>query len=230
MIRCAVWLALLIVSLPVYAQRIEPPPSDPTHYLSIFTSSNWADNPQEKALIDSLRVEPMSLLKSRTNFKHYTPADPVYAAGRFSTITQDQFPVVIMGDANGGYFYKASRDTLPSDGRVLFEEMKEAYLRDKALKTPPVVPLNFINDDSPSYPQPDVNRDPVFPNAPWNIDSQVDQTLEGIFGGDTPVRDSLGYGVMLAVIALVCVFGFGLLVVGVVLFSLVVWAIRAFVK
>lgn len=240
MIRYLTLVLLLLLPSGVLAQRVDPPPASETNrpYLTIFTNSNWAQIPQERALIESFGVEPMAGLKARTNFKHYTPADPVYASGRFKNIPQSDFPVVILGNPDGGYFYKASKDTLPSTGQALFEAMRTAYRRDRSLTGPAIVPLLPVNDVSQDCPDgycpvpntPDANRDPVFPNAPWNVDTDEDQSLEGFFGGDTPVRDSLGYATIIGVSLLVAIMGMGVLIVGAIVLGLVIWGFRAFSK
>lgn len=187
--RNLVFIVLALCAVPAFAQRVEPPPQDQSKwYLTIFTHSDWASRPQEKLLIDSFRSGPMAELKEKAHFKHYTELDPVYRSGRFEDIPESSFPVITLGRADGGYVFKASKDTMPVPGQALFDAMKDAYQRDKEIPD-----LNQpISQDSLS-PDTSINRDPWLPNAPWNAGRQVDQAMEGIFGGDTPVRDSLGY-------------------------------------
>ena len=236
-------LLLLFSTATAVAQRIDPPPQEQKkQYLSVFTHSDWDQRSQERALIESLSRPPMSDLIGKVHLKHYTERDPVFAAGRFPTITMDDFPVVIFSDSRGGYVFKASKLTLPTPGQPLYNAIKEAFQRDRALAQtePPEIPLppvseetgessELAEEDCPDGycpPAPDFNRDPVFPNAPWNQGDQDLDSMEFLFGGDTPVRDSLGYvawifGSIVALVFLSIVFFF------VVSFAaLVIWALR----
>jgi hypothetical protein len=237
-------LLLLFSTATALAQRVDPPPQEQAkQYLTVFTHSDWAQRSQERALIESLNRSPMKELVAKVHLVHYTEKDPVFASGRFPTITMDDFPVVIFGDSRGGYVFKASKLTLPTPGQPLYDAIKEAYKRDQALaQTEPVIPIpsplpagedagstELVADDcDDGYcpPSPDFNRDPVFPNAPWNQGDQDYDSMEFLFGGDTPIRDSLGYvawifGAIVALIFMSIVFFF------VVSFAaLVIWALR----
>lgn len=242
--RIACVLLLLFSASAAVAQRVDPPPTEQGKwYISVFTHSDWEQRPQEKALLESFAREPLAGLKKGVHYKHYTELEPVYASGRFPMIPVSDFPVVILSDSRGGYIYKASKNTMPTPGEPLFMAMREAYQRDKAIPAEPVVPIpeaasaqdstsDLQQDDIAPYvpPSPDFNRDPVFPNAPWNQDEAADDPMEFFFGGDTPIRDSLGYAAWIAGAVLAMFFLSVLFIGGIVVVGFAVVAIRAFVK
>lgn len=244
--RVACVLLLLFSPVATLAQRVDPPPQEQGKwYVSVFTHSDWEQRSQERALLESFGREPLAELKKNVHFKHYTEKEPVYASGRFPTIPVSDFPVVILSDARGGYIYKASKNTMPTPGQPLFMAMKEAYQRDKALPQDSAVPIpeaSSVSDleeedfapysqQTPDFgPSPDFNRDPVFPNAPWNRDEDANPAIEFLFGGNTPIRDSLGYAAWIAGAVLAMFFLSIIFIGGIVVVGFAVVAIRAFTK
>jgi hypothetical protein len=195
----ALLCVLLLVSFgsTCIAQRVDPPQDSQRYYLTVFTSDNWKNNAIESRLMRNLDEEPLAKLKRNCHFNHYTTSNPVYVAGRFWNIKTSDFPVIVVSKPNGGYFYKASNTNIPSTAQAIFDEAKAAFSRDKeAQAEDPVIvddPALLAQDcpDGMVCPTPEENsgRRPLFPNAPWNNTGM--DTIEGIFGGGSPIRDSL---------------------------------------
>jgi len=209
-------LLLLSTGAVGYAQRVDPPPQDGSrYYFTIFTHADWRERPDEARLVKNVDAAPLIDLKAKCHFNHYTEKNPVFVAGRFWQISEKDFPVIVISKPNGGYFYKASGSNIPSSASEIFEQAKAAFLRDKEVQNGfPEIEYEDVAEDCPDgfcpTPQVPSARRPVFPNAPWNVDSNI----EGLFGGGSPIRDSLGYAawVLGAVIILfflsVAFFGF----------------------
>lgn len=192
MFRFCVFLLLLFPSLAATAQRVDPPKDKAKYYLTVFTHDDWANRPDEVRLLKQLDEQPMLKLKASCHYNHYTTSDPVYSSGRYWNIREPEFPVVVISDPRGGYFYKASKGNIPSTSAEMFEDAKTCYYRDKeanASNKEAQASQDCPDGMCPLQPTPPPDRQPVFPNAPWN-DSPEDQEWGGVFGGDTPVRDT----------------------------------------
>lgn len=217
------------------AQQIDPPQDQDRYYMSVFTHDNWQSIPEESRLIQMLDQGSMARLKAGCAFKHYTQTEPVYATGRFWNIRESEFPVLLISDRDGAYFYKISKGNIPGSADQIFEDAKQAFYKDKALHEnalpkptitydPVIVPEPINYEPEPGNYDP-IERDPILPNAPWNKPVQVDHDISGIFGPGTPVRDSLGsvawiFGSIVALFFLsVLFFGF-LMVLALVLYVL----------
>jgi len=182
-----------------FAQQVAPPQDQSKHYFTVFTHKDWQSRPAESRLMSIVNSQPMASVVERCHFNHYTEADPVYAAGRFWNVRESDFPVVVISDPRGGYFYKVSGQNVPSTSAAMFADAKEAFDRDKvASAETSAVALPLVNQDCPDgicpMPVDPSARKPLLPNAPWNADGEVDQGA-GLLFGDTPIRDSIGWGV-----------------------------------
>lgn len=224
--------ACLLLSSSVSAQRVAPSQDFKKYDVILFTNQDWQSIPQESRLVSAFNSGELANLKKSSNFVHYTQAEPVYLAGRYWQIQPKDFPVLIVAHSQqygGGYFFKASKDSMPSVSE-LFDQIRSAYHRDAAAnKDNPVeansqlsTPAGQDCDDGSCKVPP---RSPLLPNAPWNQPSELD-VVEGLFGPSTPIRDSLGYGawILTAIIALIFLsvvfFGFVLVV------SITIWVFR----
>jgi len=190
-------LLFLSFGLTGYAQRVDPPPQDAGRlYFTIFTHSDWEKRPDERQLVRNVDTAPLLDLKGKCHFNHYTESNPVFVAGRFWNISEKDFPVIVISRPTGGYFYKASGKNIPSSASGIFEEAKAAYYRDNeaqgnqaAIQAEEFDLVENCPDGICPTPQSPAARKPVFPNAPWNVDSNI----EGLFSGGSPIRDSLAY-------------------------------------
>lgn len=223
---------LLLLPAAASAQRVDPPQNFKQYEVILFTHANWQSIPQEAALVNSFSSGDLAKLKASSNFIHYTQNEPVYVAGRYWNVPATEFPVIIVAHSaqrGGGYFYKASKDSMPPVSS-LFSKISEAYHRDANARKNTELAVNAavsgeFEQDCPDGYCPPSERQPLLPNAPWNRPDSVD-VVEGLFGPDTPIRDSLGYAAWLfgAIIALVFLsvifFGFVMVV------SMIIWVFR----
>lgn len=186
-----------------YAQRMDTPQADKVLDITVFTHADWQQRPQESRLIANLSEGNLRAVKDASNFVHYTTAEPVYLSGRYWNVKESDFPVIIIANAGGGYFYKASKSTLPDTEQELYRQARLARQKDIAAhqSQSPAIDLASVEQSCPDgICPPDPQRQPWLPNAPWNQpDSDMDgSSVSGLWGGDTPIRDGLGYAAWLA--------------------------------
>lgn len=174
-----------VLASPVIGQEIQPQADANRHYFSVFTHENWQSIPEESRLMAMLEEGSLKKLKDQCHFKHYTDSDEVYVAGRFWSVNKQDFPVLIISNPAGSYFYKIDRSCIPYSADAIYENAKAAYYRNKELQE---------QDTAQDMPQEQyIERDPILPNAPWNRDQPDSYDIEGIFGGGTPIRDTVAW-------------------------------------
>ncbi len=191
-------IAFLLLAAVCSAQPAKPPQDAASYYLTVITHADWAKRPGEKALIENITREPMLGVAKAHRFNHYTTGKAIYKERYEQYFPEDALPVVIRQKPDGGYVYKASGRNIPTSSKALYDEMK------------------FYAQLTPSEGQNSVQQEPVDQtdednserpwNRPINIDEDVLPDSVSIFGGGTPLRDSLGFSAQIMSLVAACGF------------------------
>lgn len=174
-------LAIVLVNA-AWAQQVTPDPHD-SHkaYVSIFTHADYAGRPNEAQLVRNIQSGPLLDFARSCHFKHYTTKDPIYQERFASMFPEATLPVICVQRFDGAYWYKNSGNRIPSDPGQLLEEIEFYRQLDPALDT------NSKNQyDEPCGP--DGCPLPISPN--YSPADSLPDSAE-LFGGKTPIRDSL---------------------------------------
>ncbi len=173
-------------------------------------------------------VPDLVQVKNSTAFTLFTPTSKLFRE-RYQATLGTEFPIVAYLRPDGGVVYFADRNTLPTNGVALFNEMKAAtYLARNAkpstrlpaeLEVPNVLQADCL--DGSCYPD-QSDQDVRFPRLqPFKQPSRnpFDQVVTGWFS------DSISSGIWLAfsVIALGFVLFFFVLLVGAMLVVRMLW-------
>lgn len=184
-------LAFLLLSTACLAQPAQQPDDADKYWFCVFTHADWAKRPDEKALIENLQKEPLLGLIQKHRFRHYTTGQKIYQERYAEYFPEDTFPVVVRQKPDGGYVYKASGSAVPGTSKGLLDEIR------------------FFAQLTPSEGQDSVQQDSVDTEDEYDSDRPFDQpnNLDDalpdsvtIFGGGTPLRDSMGLSVQILVL------------------------------
>jgi hypothetical protein len=192
-------LAFVLLASTCFAQPAKQPDDAKKYWLTVITHADWAKRPNEKALIENLQKEPFLSVARTHRFNHYTTAKKIYAERYEPSYPEESLPVVIRQRPDGGYVYKASGQNVPTSAESLLDEMK------------------FYANLTPSEGQTSVTREPVDTEdeeedseRPWKRPNIIDEDAlpdsVAIFGGGTPIRDSLGFSAQILTLVAVCGF------------------------
>lgn len=168
--RLLVIIALSFASVST-AQEIEPPKNAERYFVTVFTHSN--PSPEGQRLLDNLQAEPMGSELRKLHVNHYTEKSALYKAGRWEIANEANFPILMFQRPDGGVLFYAAKGSIPASSHAIYGELKKVYDIEKALQSSPEVVL------TQEIEGPILDR--------WRDDKPV----EGLFGGDTPVRDTM---------------------------------------
>jgi len=217
----------LIALSPSLAQEVRPDPHETGRpHLSVFTHADYARRPAEAGLIQNLERQPLLDFAQGCRFRHYTTADPIYLERYAGQFPASQLPAICVQRPDGGVIYKATGDNLPADPGQLLEEIRFYRGLEPALhQTVGGLLRNSAGSlaDAPSYrpeqcgPDGCPPRNPYQPyREPYRDPSDAQPALPDsaeLFGGRTPIRDSLA---SMASIAFAIVGAFFLVIVVIV--------------
>ncbi|QDV26923.1 hypothetical protein [Aureliella helgolandensis] len=218
----ALWLMSLQCGL-VVAQNVPADPADAARpYLSIFTHPDYAARPQEAALVRAVQGGELLRFAQSSHFKHYTSSDPIYR-DRFSTMfPTSTFPIVCVQRSDGAYWYKASGNRVPTDGRQLLDEIKYYVALDPQLNPSGGTAESGLKTQiGYEYEQCGPDGCPPRPDT-WlpNVNPQLPDSSDFV-QIKTPVRDSMASGVSTLFAVLACGFLLFVLVVSAIVLFLV---------
>jgi hypothetical protein len=174
-------------------------------------------------------VKELVQVKNAVSFTLFTPTSKLFRERYQSTLGTD-FPIVAYLRSDGGVVYFADRNTLPSNGANLFQEMKAAAFLAKNAKPSTRLPVEMevpsvLQADCPDgtcYPDESVDQDVRFPRLnPFKQPAKnpLDNIVTGWFS------DSISSGIWLvfSIIALGFVLFFFVLLVGAMLLVRNLW-------
>lgn len=99
------------------------PEDGEAYYISIFTTTNWKTNPQERELVNMMVADPkVSSYTSQMHYTHYVASDAMYRA-RLKTYVGDTLPSVVVQRADGAVIYKASGSHVPSNANAMASQL-----------------------------------------------------------------------------------------------------------
>ncbi len=104
----ALLLAIFVLDLPCMAQEKPRVDDSSKYYLTIITHADWAKRPAEKKLIADMEHSLCSQSRTGCHFKHITTKDDMYQNRWEEIYPENRLPVLILQDANGGYYFKGS--------------------------------------------------------------------------------------------------------------------------
>lgn len=183
--------ALLLIAcapLGLFGQQTPPDPTEASRpFVSIFTHADYARRPAEAKLVAMVQTGDLFNFVRGSRFKHYTDDDPIYRGRLASMFPESTFPVITVQRPDGGYWYKASGGRIPSAADAMLEEIKFYTALDPApdssAKTQ-ILPAADCPDCPDGYcPDPYSYPPAANPNALPD--------MAELFGGRTPIRDSL---------------------------------------
>ncbi len=216
----ALLLAIFVLDLPCMAQEKPRVDDSSKYYLTIITHADWAKRPAEKKLIADMESQPMLKVAQGCHFNHYTTKDAIYQNRWASIYPEDKLPVLILQDANGGYYFKGSGKNVPSGSQKIFDTLKAFRDMDPGSRAEAFSLMEFTPEPDPAvYSDDQELRNPLLRRP--KVDEQAPDSIE-LFGGKTPVRDTLSSAAMifLAILAIGLVMCLG--VMALVAFFLVV--------
>lgn len=187
-------LALAVILCGLTARSQEPIPKDADkYYITVFTHADWAKRPEEKALIEAIRSEPLRSTVLAHRFNHYTTNMGIYKSRWADKFPEEVLPVIIRQKPDGGYVYKASGQNIPSGARAILNDMK-LYNQlipgdhDSADELAPAKQDEF----DPEAEEDGGSRRPFIRPRDEEYPDSAD-----IVGRDTPIRDTLASAAMM---------------------------------
>lgn len=184
----ALLLAIFLLDLPCMAQEKPRVDDSSKYYLTIITHADWAKRPAEKKLIADLESQPMLKVAQACHFNHYTTNDPIYQSRWASIYPEGKLPALILQEANGGYYFKGSGANVPSGSQNIFDVLKAFRNMEPSARAEAFASMEIMLEPAPTMDDQE-QRSPLL-RRPKSDDPAPD-SFE-LFGGKTPVRDSLG--------------------------------------
>lgn len=201
-------LAILLAiafALPSMAQEKPRPADQNKYYLTIVTHPDWAKRPQERKLIEDLKAKPMIEVAQKCHFNHITTNDEMYKNRWAALYPDNRLPALILQEANGGYCYKGSGPNVPSGSQAIFDTLKAYREMIPEERVRAFDALEAALDPAPEYvPGSVIEGDEVNGRRrPFARDGEAPD-MEQIFGGKTPLRDTMSSAAMifLAILAI----------------------------
>lgn len=109
---------------PSYTTPAATQPPSKAFQLLIFDDGSY----RSRQLIDWMRANPeLNAMRERCEVQIYKPQDRLYQARFASVVPPDQFPAVILQDAQGGHIHAAGKSMLPSTASELVSDFKTGY-------------------------------------------------------------------------------------------------------
>lgn len=189
-------LLLCLLCSPCFAQQGTMPQDKGKNYLTIVTHDDWKKHPEDVALVEMLRVDPMNKAARLCHFNHYTPSMVLFKDRLADKIDTSRLPAIMYqkaGEPAGPVVYLVYGDEIPTSSQALFDDMK--YYASLA---PSVAPIEQFRDRGED--EEEVDQDFLLSSPEtWGR-------------GQTPIRDSIAGGVSLfnfvfAIAALLAVLG-----------------------
>lgn len=177
-------LLLLITAIPCLAQEKPRVNDKDKPYLTVITHADWEKRPEEKRLIENLKSEPTLSVALLCHCNHYTSASAIYKERWVGIFPESSLPVVIFQRPDGGSWYKASQGNIPTTSRGILQDL--TYYTMLAPDSQQPVAVEPVQED-------DTEDRPGWRPFKDRRDQDNDDSYE-MFGGKTPLRDSLAGG------------------------------------
>lgn len=176
-------IALLLLCSPCLAQQGMQPQDQKKHYLTIVTHDDWKKRPDDMALVEMLRIDPMNKVARMCHFNHYTPSMVLFQDRLSDKIDTSRLPAIMYqkpGEPAGAVVYLAYGDEIPTSSQALFDDMK--YFSKLAPSTQPMEQFRDRGGDDEEV----VDQDFLLSSPEtWGR------------SGSGPIRDSIAGGVQL---------------------------------
>lgn len=155
---------------PIRERVVNLPEDGQAWYTTLVLSKSWKEKPLERELVAWFGVVPeLASLKAQTHYQIVTEGTRAHAA-EFAKVAS---PAVIVQDAAGKVYYKASGNGLPADPDRLANEIADCFPHPKPGPTPgpspgpgPTPKPDGVPDIRPNRPNtPDGKPSPE--DVPW---------------------------------------------------------------
>lgn len=189
--------AAILLSAFVSAQEQPRPADKDKMYLTIITHPDWESRPDEKRLVEAVKTQPMLKVAQECHFKHILISDDMYKSRWANLYPADRLPAIIFQEPGGGYYFKGSAENVPVGSQAIFDTLRAYKNMTPEERNVAFEAMEYASEKSILYEPEDIaESDDILSRRRPPRDLAPPDSFE-LFGGKTPVRDSLSSAAMI---------------------------------